>query len=78
MKDRKKYDIPAEDWIRVWSDAKTLEEVCEKFDCDKTYASLRSCRYRRNGVPLKKFHPDRRMNWYELAKLAQKEKNDDD
>jgi hypothetical protein len=63
VKEKKKYNVSkvsAEEFVKIWQAAETLEEVAEK--CGQTVVSCtsRAIRYRKLGVLLKKFEGARR------------------
>ena len=62
--------IPAEDFIRIWQAAKTLDEVAEKAGITRRSATFRACKYRARGIPLKYMdHPDT-LNDVDIERLA--------
>src|SRR3990170_1221542 len=54
-KSGKKSRVSAEEFVKVWQNSNSLNEVSERTGISAAYANSRACRYRKNGVPLKKF-----------------------
>ncbi len=64
--------LTAEDFVRLWQRAQTLDEVSERSGLSKGACSCRANNYREHGVPLKRFHAAVvRPDYHALAKLAQ-------
>jgi hypothetical protein len=67
--------LSPEDFVRLWQEAATLNEVCKKGKINKGAARQRAVMYRRKGVPLKMFARcggNGRLpnDWKGLARLA--------
>jgi hypothetical protein len=54
-KAKRRAAVSAEDFIRTWQKAKTVGGVADALGLDPKVASIRAVRYRRSGIPLKKF-----------------------
>lgn len=51
---RKKYDVPAEVFCRVWQLAESADQVAEQLKMPKSIVLARASFYRKSGVKLKK------------------------
>ena len=47
--------VSPEEFVRIWQAAGSVREVAKKTGVDKQSVEARAVRYRRAGVPLKKF-----------------------
>jgi hypothetical protein len=65
--------ISPEEFVRIWQEAKTLDEVVEKTGIRRPTAINRACVYRlEHDVRLKKFQTAARVDWLEIQSLAHK------
>ena len=62
--------VTAEEFVKLWQASSSLHEVSERSGISAAYANSRACRYRKNGVALKKFPRARKLDWAALADLA--------
>ena len=62
--------ISAEQFIKAWQGAKSIDSVCRELGITKKSASERASRLRSKGVPLQYFSKTRIMDYDELAELA--------
>lgn len=63
-----------EEFVRIWQQAESLEEVTQKTGYSNPAASARAGGYRRKGVALKRFSNARfGLDWKLLAKIAKEE-----
>lgn len=68
---KKNQAVNAEQFIREWQKADTIDDVCKATSMSPGAASVRASVYRRrHGVPLKVFATKRVHDWESLAKLA--------
>jgi transposase len=66
--------VGAEEFVKIWQAAESIREVAQKTGLLEQSARSRACRYRKNGVPLKKFLRGRRNNaldWERIKKVAE-------
>ena len=47
--------VKAEDFVKIWKSAESIEEAAEKSGYTKAAASMRAYSYRKRGVSLKRF-----------------------
>jgi hypothetical protein len=65
--------ISPQEFVRIWQEAKTLDEVVEKTGMHRSLAINRACVYRiEHDVRLKKFQTAARVDWLEVQRLAHK------
>jgi hypothetical protein len=69
-KSTKRNRISAEEFVKAWQTSNSLMEVSEITGMIAAYANSRACRYRKNGVALKKFPRAKNVDWKGLADLA--------
>jgi hypothetical protein len=55
MSDVKKKRVSAEEFVAVWQNAETMDEVTEALEMKSGTAQVRASTYRKKGVNLKKF-----------------------
>ncbi len=85
-KNRKRYNVTAEQFVKVWQESESAQEVAEKLDMPKNIVLARSAVYRKPrkdgtpGVRLKKMprYNPRRLNVEALNALVSKEKASDE
>lgn len=49
-------EITAEQFCLLWQSARSMDEAVEKIGLERLACQTRASRYRRLGIPLKKFH----------------------
>ena len=52
---KKKKRVSAEEFVTVWQNAETMDDVCESLEMKAGTAQVRASTYRKKGVNLKKF-----------------------
>ena len=63
--------VSAEDFIKCWQTAASVEEVSESLGMSKSAAMTRASNYRRvHEIPLKKFHRSSKLDKQRLRDLA--------
>lgn len=64
--------ITAEEFVRCWQNAETLEDVCQITGLSKGTASAKAATFRKRGVNLKRFRGGNvsTQKWAALSKLA--------
>jgi hypothetical protein len=78
MKRNKYTKVPAEDFVRIWQESPTMAVVMERLAAlGNTSVAVavaqRAVKFRKMGVPLKKFGCGRRKeDWKALAALAKR------
>ena len=66
-----KKKVTAEEFIRVWQSAETLDDVCKELEIIPPYASSKASKLRAKGVPLQYFSKSAiGYDWDKLAELA--------
>jgi glutamate/tyrosine decarboxylase-like PLP-dependent enzyme len=65
---RKKYEVPAEEFVRTWQNSDSADEVAAKLKMPKAIAHARASNYRMLGVKLKKM-PRRPKNSIDVDAL---------
>jgi hypothetical protein len=55
MSDDKKKRVSASEFVTVWQNAETMDDVCESLEMKAGTAQVRASTYRKKGVNLKKF-----------------------
>lgn len=48
--------VEAEEFVTIWQTADSIEEVIEKTQLQRVTVLMRSCKYRKRGIPLKRFY----------------------
>lgn len=54
---RTKYGVTPVEFVRVWTESETLEEVVKKLGMPKDIVSARASKYRGDGIELKRMKP---------------------
>lgn len=62
--------VTAEEFVKTWQAAKSLDEVAEKLESENASVSTRASYYRKKGVPLKKFREGGQLDVAALKKLC--------
>ncbi len=63
--------VPAEQYVRLWQTATSMQELCEKNGLDPSSCRRRTAKLRKLGVPLKKFPGSEKLDITGLIALAQ-------
>ena len=64
--------VKAEDFVKIWQSAESIEEAAEKLGYTKRAASMQASYYRKCGVLLKRFRNRETVDWEKLKKLVEK------
>jgi hypothetical protein len=67
-RNRDKYDVSPEVFVRTWQTSQSADEVAKKLNMPKAIAAARASNYRTAGVKLKKM-PRRPKNRLDVAAL---------
>lgn len=62
--------VKAEEFVKVWQGAETIEDVAKKFDAEPNVVGSRASKYRKLGIELKYFPRTPRLDVEALKKLA--------
>lgn len=64
--------ISAEDFIKIWQMATSIDEVIKRTKLSRASVIGRANRFRKRNIPMKKFKTGKKTNdWDALAKLAE-------
>ena len=69
-----KIRVAADEFVKTWQSSKTVGDVSKKLGITNPVLCARAVRYRKSGIPLKKFTRGAVLNVAALKELATKTK----